>query len=267
MKTSLKLLCTTAAIVACVSLFASTGSAAQKNAKCDLGQSLQAVIDSSNPGDVINVTGSCSDGPFVVNKDLTLVGDAELSASSPGNNDVISVSNGASVGFRDLAVTADGQVVGFHVINGSSVRFLNVFVSGASEPGINIDESSTARIELSELRDNGRGVQVTGTSNAGIIRTVIQENDNGVFVGQFSSVALDESNVSNNEEGGLVISVGNSYGAMNTRGANPSTVQDNGTDVICGAGGVFAVPVKLDSETGTTFIDPDCRADSPIFNP
>ena len=93
MKTSLKLLCTAAAVVASVSLFAATGSAAQKNVKCDSGQSLQTAFDNASPGDVISVSGTCDEGPFFIRKNLSVVGPATLSAPD-GDFTVLSIDDG-----------------------------------------------------------------------------------------------------------------------------------------------------------------------------
>ena len=234
---------------------------------CDAGQSLQAVLDNTKLSEpvTINVTGVCSDGPFAIRRDVRIIGSPSATLSAPaGGHNVVSTDDGASAELSNLNVDASGQIVGIQVDQNTFARLYNVKVTNAIEPAVNVDQSSTAAIFDSELSNSGTGFQVLGSSSGSLTNSIVSDNDKGVSVSQFANVVIDGNTIVNNTLAGVEVSTASFYGFVGTRG-NQNTIDDNGLDVLCGAGGVFYADQPQDSVTPTTWIDEDCRVSGTIF--
>ena len=215
-----------AALAGVVTLLSVSTSLAKLN--CDApAKDLQGAIDDAVTGEEIVIMGNCDDGPFVISRDLRLIGFrfTELSTSAAGHQ-VLVITEGASVTLKNFDIDATGNIVGIHIVHGSSVVIGDVDISGASEPAVNIDEASYAQVNNSDLSFNGVGVQFFGSSSGALNGNTITNNVNGVHVGQFSTVSLDGNEISDNTEVGVYVSVGGSYGFANTRGAPNVALSD-----------------------------------------
>ena len=237
------------------------------NVDCDVGQSLQAALDNTKLREpiTIHVKGECNDGPFAIRQDVRLIGSptAHLSAPTSGH-DVVGLMNGAYAELANLTLDASGQVVGIAVHDNSTADINYMTISGASEPAINIADTSYAWILNSEMYGNGAGLQVTQTAAAWLENSNVHDNNIGVITALFSGLSLAGNTITNNTSSGVVVAAGNSYGNVILRGT-PNTIESNGTDVTCGAGGVVDAQLVQESTTGTTFLDDDCRVGGTIF--
>ena len=169
-------------------------------------------------------------------------------------------------------------------MEGSSVDAEGIIVHDASATGMRIDGSSFAIVIDSEFNDNGEeGVLVIFGSNAFLHQSKMLRNSAGIVVVRNGSVTASDNEISNNENGLLVsqlssaviagnviedntsigVWIANQYGYVNTLdGVN--TIQDNGTDVVCEARGIFESSAQS-STTKTTSIDSDCTVLGTIF--
>ena len=256
------------------------------NCNAQGGSNLQTKIDAGGDGDRIFLTGVCDDGPYVIfGKHIELIGFASTGAtlSSLGSGDVL-ILRGATVVLRNLFIDADGSGSGIST-EGSSIDVGEVVVRGASGAGIRLDGSSFAIVTNSGFNNNGIGIVITGSSNAFLHQSTVQDNlisgvvvilnssatvsfntiinnNVGVVVTKMSSLALNNNLIENNVDKGVLIA--DQYGYLTTDGF-VNTIQDNGTDVVCQARGIFESPVAQSSTTSTTLLSPDCTVFGTIF--
>ena len=285
MKTSLKLLCSTVAMLASMSLFASTGNAGIKNVKCSSGQSLQTAITNASAGDVLNISGTCDDGPYFIRKNVSLAGPAILSAAD-GSFAVLSVV-GANIGLSNLDFDADGADHGV-LLQRSTALVYDIFVENALEAGLQVDSGSAAQVDNSDFHNNKNGVRILRSSNgdlnnneivtatappgAGISvdmsssatigpGNVVDGYPLGILVWRNSSAFLINSTIKNSSNIGLLVQFS---GFLSTT-SQPSTFENNRLDVQCDTMGMIDVSGPQIGDPGTTYDDGTCAIPNPIF--
>lgn len=282
----------TAAMFAGVFAF-SISTAQAQSVNCNSpSEDLQKEIDSAKSGSELRVVGNCDDGPYVIRKDLTLVGNpnATLSTQSGGSHVLIILDHAVQV--LSLTVDAQGTQAGGIIASGASVEIRDVVVDGASNTGIQVSESSSARIEDSTIRNNGIGVLIFGSAHAllqrndiygntfdGVSLTLsssgnlgpgndIYSNGQGVVVNGNSSIFLNGDTIRDNTRNGLFV-VRSSF----VNGGFPAvnTIEDNGVgdpnvaDVTCLSRGFLEFGTPNISSTKTTIISADCDVSGAIF--
>lgn len=252
---------------------------------CDAsGTDLQSALNNAPNGATIQITGTCDDGPYVIRKDLNLQGPASAGAimSAPANSEFVLFMRGVTVKLRNLTIDANHAANGV-LLEGGSLDVERVIVRGASGSGLRVDGSSFAIVSDSEFNENGEsGVLVIWSSNTFLFQAKMQNNGIGMIVVNNGSASGSENQITNNNIGLLVskmssagisdtliannldkgVWIANQYGYIE---AGVNTIQDNGTDVVCEANGIFESPAAQTSSTGTENIDPDCTVLGTIF--
>ena len=204
------------------------------NCSANPPESLQSAIDAAQPGDIINVTGTCTAGILIREEKQRIILDGQGAAILQGPNATTNIlnirgkgivirnfemtggSNGIWVNRGGSAVIANNNIHdtnsdGIVVTQSSSavIKSNNIHTNGSN--GINITEGSSARIGYEFSSDlsaspntiqsnGGRGIIVTTTSHAGIYGNTIASNTGdgiGVFRGSSANIA------SNTIEGNL----------------------------------------------------------------
>ena len=274
-----------------VSLFAQ--GSAFTNVNCNApGVHLQQHIDNAPTGATLGILGSCADGPFIIRRDVLLVGGLVHSLSSPnGSNYVLLITEGARVRMHDLRFNAQGVHKGIVVKDGSTlVAGANVAVENALGVAINVIENSTLTLLDSRLRLNSSGLTLSDSSHASIGWSSISDNSFlGVTLEAGSTVTIHDTQIMNNGHSGLLIKglsvatlndnttiSGNQFVGLRVEFAHsgvrifgaPSTIENNSPiDVACISGSFMEVAQPVISLTKLAGIDPGCMVPAPIFVP
>ena len=216
---------------------------------------VQAAVNAAGSGNTISVSGDCTENVFIgENKDaITLDGGG--SATITGLFAVINTSptiqvRGSGIVIKNFAAITGGRD-GILVNMGGAAVILNNIIHGNNRHGVNVNESSNARIGFQSVNDTaaspndihgngGRGVSVTGSSNARIAGNTISNNDDdGVGVFSVSHADVSDNEISGNLGDGITVgqnsgvNLGNDTGATMLDLPNDSTVNNSGFGIRC----------------------------------
>ncbi|HSF18441.1 MAG TPA: right-handed parallel beta-helix repeat-containing protein [Vicinamibacteria bacterium] len=237
-------------------------------------ESLKRAIDKARPGSTIVVIGSCSDGPYLVEKDLRLVGgnDAELLTHLQVD--------GATLRVENLKIIGDGMGVGkggrliadqmeirdafiaVSVLDLSILEIHNSLIVNSNNLGIWAVGRSMLLVDNTRIEHSGVGIYLESTSSARVYSTRIVNGFGGIDIGRFSEVETFNVTIEDNEGTGISLSDKYSYIFMEDQ----STIQNNGLDLSCGDRAIVEVVDTNVSTTATTAIDTGCTLlGNPIF--
>jgi parallel beta-helix repeat protein len=250
------------------------------------GQGLQKRIDTLPEGSTLNITGSCTDGPFIIRKDLNLIGSGSATLSAPdGSGDVVIVQL-SNVRLGNLNLDVSGTNTGI-LLMGASVEMWGLTVEGATGPGIDVAEGSYANIDSCQIRNNGStGIVIRGSSGAFVADNTIEGNGAigitvemsssanlsgnnidgnayGINVWESSSIFLVNNTIKNSTQDGLLVRRNGLVRTVNP----PNEFSDNlGTDVVCKERGIleFTEGPQVPS-SGTAWDDGTCLIFGNIF--
>lgn len=252
---------------------------------CSQGGSLQSAIYAAPAGATVNIDGRCADGPYYIYRDVSLVGlDDAATLAAPAGDRVVYVT-AANVSLQRLHVDANGSVFGVIVEERGKAALDRIDVYGASGPGILVQLTSYASIVQSRSHNNSIGVDVVSSSSAWIVNSETRDNGNyGIQARKASALDIISSRATSNAQG-LVIDESssaelhdvtlrsNGYGVWVPHVAvvrftgTLSTVEENGLDVLCGAGGSVLFDAPQLSATKRTAFDARCVVENQPFVP
>ncbi len=205
----------------------------------DPSQTLSDAIRFADPGDTIQVTGTCQETVTITTDRLTI--DGQGSAIIDGGGfpvgsalaGVINI-NGAS-GVHLTGLTVQNGPNGFLILRGASARLTDVTSRDNADEGLQVIENATATFSGTMLSGNN------GDDGIGVFRTSSLTLDNDSVVSVF-----------NNGDDGIAISANSSQSASN------STIQasNNGDDGIS----VFS-SVSVSMTNDTVSLDNNGRLD------
>ena len=169
---------------------------------CRFGESIQAVIDAAQPGQVTNIVpfGNCQ-GNILINKDDIVL--KRGSGPGVGISGTVTIDGARRVGIENLPIRSPGS--GIVAVNRSSFWLKGLDVSVNEPNGIVVTDGSWAVIEDSDISDNGNtrfpsaGITVSDGAAARIRNSQILRNDgHGISVlnGGFARVednAIEEN--------------------------------------------------------------------------
>ncbi len=224
-------------------------------------QSLQSAVNAAQPGDTINVTGTCNEN-ITISEDktrLTLNGQSGATISGPNTNNYTVIVRGKGIVIQNFVITEGGggilvnrgstavvnnnniynTLYGITIIELSHTVITYNTIQYNSHEGITVGENSTARIGFNFTSDlvarwnliqnnGGRGIIVTRTSNARIIGNTISDNgSDGIGVFRLSQADIANNTINNNGtlDGGHGINVGHNSGVQLGED-NPTTIFD-----------------------------------------
>lgn len=223
--------------------------------------SLQTAVDAVAPGDVINVSGTCTENVLVRNDKTRFILDGQGSATLTSAS-----TSGTTLTIRGKGVlvqnfTINGGAYGILVNRGSSAVIKNNIIQGASDIGVLLIDLAFASILNNTIQNNTNdGILVSQTSTARIgfddtsaqaaSPNTIQGNGRyGVYVLRGSSARIYGNTISSNGQGGVTVSRNSAADIAS------NTINANGT-ALSGSGG-NGVAVSLNSymtlgEVGST---------------
>ena len=248
-----------------------------------MNQNLQKKIDNAKPGDELHISGTCANGPFTVNKDLTLIGPATLAA--PSGFATLQITGG-TVTLTNLSIDASGTQIGIYV-EGVTAKISGVHVDGALEEGMRLIGNAHANVVGSTFLNNLHGVIITLSSSAIFFASTFEDNVTGfgVRVSQGSSAGfmLNQNTVKGNLIG-IAVDTGSTFQMQGTTVTNnmivgvgidfdayvdmfdpPSTIENNLIDVACDKRGGLNVVSPQTSATKMLAGDGTCLIPSAVF--
>ncbi len=258
---------------------------------CDApGASLQKKINNAQEGGYISITGTCSDGPFIIWFDLNLESSDGATLSAVNGSDSVLDLNSSRSSITGITIDATGANMGMN-LSGASANLRDIVVENATwaglnaagsnilsfgsifrnngGPGANIHGASSAWLFNNTFEQNGTGVSVSTNGSASIVGdSTVDGNDAGVIVGLNGSVQLSDSTIKNSTWDGILVW---KQGVLTTWGEPSMFVNNGGSDVHCAFRGIVDVSTPQEPNGGTTSTDSSCLVFGlifgPIFNP
>lgn len=213
-------------IVVLVGLGVAVG--ATRKVHCDVpGQTITKALKTAQPGDTIQVSGTCAETVTITTDRLTLEGIDTATINGPGGGSAVDdISTGLVniVGAQGIIITGftvqNSDVDGINGRQGAAVTLSDVEVLDSADDGIEITESSTVRLtDVTVLRSGEHGIRILRGSN-GVSDGMIVSNDNGtlgvrgsgILVATTSNITFRTGNVEasgNGLDGLQLVSSGN----------------------------------------------------------
>jgi len=149
------------------------------------GESIQAAINSAQPGDTIFVHAGTYYGHVKVNKTLTLVGE----------NRVTTIVDGEGTG-TVIKVTADNaNITGFTIQNGGNLPYSGLFVGNCNGSTINNNT----------IRNSAYGIELLNSNSSSIIGNMIMNNSwAGIYIHDSNENIIYDNTVANNSIGAWI---------------------------------------------------------------
>jgi parallel beta-helix repeat protein len=264
------------ALVGFLMFYSLPSQAATINVACP-GQSLQAAVDGAQPGDTIQVSGTCTENIVVRNEKQRLAISGFATINGPDASLPTINVRGKGILIQGLVIT--GGKSGVHVNRGSNAVIhsntidssdygiqldqqsfavvTNNTISG-NVYGVFVDESSTVRVGYNLETDtsaspnniisNSVGIVIKGNSNAKIAGNTISGNSLlGIAIVEQSHAVIGGNNIGNNGFNGIEANLNSSAdlaapalagGPSFLSTVNNSNAGNNGSfGVACGNGG------------------------------
>ena len=251
--------------------------AAVKALACGGVKTITAEAARLNPGDVLQVSGTCTENvsiPAHVNS-ITLQGVGGATVEAPGGTGAAFSVRGRAIRITGFTIRGAGEGVqvidgGFAWIHGNTIESLtgigiNLAANGTARiwsniirnngaSGINISRSSSASIGVvsvvdataspNEITGNaGEGIHVSGSSMAVILGNVISGNgSHGVLLNRGSSAEVASNTIAGNSGSGVAATQNSSIRLGNLTGTDLRSTPNSGTGngewgVQCTGGG------------------------------
>jgi len=215
------------------------------------GSGLGAAIDSANPGDTVQVTGSCNESITIRNHKQLITIDGGGSASVTGTSGTRFVVRGKGILIQGLTIS--GGINGISVERGSNAVINNNIIQNGTGRGIIVQQFAFAVILNNTIQNYGSdGIGVFDTSNARIginanndavasPNTIQNNGDRGINIAKSSSARIYGNIISNNGNDGV--------GVFKASHADLSsnTINGNGTAFVPGDLGGNGVSVAQNS--------------------
>lgn len=173
---------------------------------CDEGETVQAELDKAQDGDVIEVSGACSEHIVIVNNRITLRGVGGATLNGPDANEHTIQVRGPNTVIRDFSSISGGANV-IIVQRGASADIRNNTIEGGASSGILVNQSGYARISNNTIRNNAlQGVNVRQSASADILSNTLSTNTlRGVQVSGGAEADVDDNSITNNGSDGIRI--------------------------------------------------------------
>jgi nitrous oxidase accessory protein NosD len=271
---------------------------------CDAKGKIQERIEALKPGDTVLVSGTCSENVSIPSEvvRVTLDGQGRTVIKAPGTTadaifirgKEITVKGFTLTGGRDgihlsgaaagASAIIDGNVIhntaryGIHLDSGSVGRIANNRIENVANAGIDVTESSYARIGFlipsapkpgpNTIRNNGgHGIAVSRASSAWIANNAIVDNKGGgVFVNRNSQADVVGNTINGNGGDGITASHNSGVNLRSEGTLLPQTpnqtdaaTKNAGFGVMCSIGGYVEGPLgTLAGSRGTKEFDSSC---------
>jgi len=192
---------------------------ALQKVNCQVGESVQNIIDKAKAGDVIVVSGSCNEN-LVIRKELHgITLDGRGTATIKGldsTRDTIRV-RGKGITIRGFTIT--GGRYGINIDRGGRALIDSNIIERTGESAIVVRRNSSANIFGNTIQNNpGNGIQITSSSGVHIgvsgsggegkffPNTIIHNGGRGISVQRTSEALIAGNTISHNRFGAIYVS-------------------------------------------------------------
>lgn len=245
-------------------LFVAPGAWATTVAVACPGQSLQAAVSAAQGGDVINVTGTCTENISIRNDQSRLTIDGQGTAMVTGTGGSTATFNVKGKGILIKRFTINGTQSGVMVNRGANATISNNTIQNATSTGIWVGENAQATITSNIIQNNALdGIAIYESASARIgfnsatdavaSPNTIQNNGRyGIGVSRASSARIYGNTIANNGDSGVWIGRGASADIAS------NVVNGNGAAWVSGNGGngIWVAQnssVNLGESSGTSY--------------
>ena len=224
---------------------------------CDSGDTIKAAMDQAQPGDTIEISGTCNENVVVDKDGITLTGEGQDSTIIDGSNgDAAGVIIKGHQNVTVRGLTVQNGLNGIKIVEGAAAWLEDVTVRGS--PG-------------KEGHDSSHGILVSASASAVLTGAIVANNNagNGIFVLNSSSVfvggnvviegvLLPQASLKANGNGEFGIQVETS-GSLNVFSGDsvPTTIQannnSNGIGVWNGASAQFGGGASIEANDNGGF--------------
>jgi parallel beta-helix repeat protein len=186
--------------------------AATFKVKCDKGkQTIQKKLDKAKDGDVIEVSGSCSENILIVNNSITLRGVGGATLDGPDTTTPTISVRGLNTRIEDFASISGGANV-VHVQRGASSDIRNNVIENGTRSGVLVNQSGYARLTGNVIQNNGtHGVSVRQSASVDILSNTVGGDAlsgnslRGIQVSDAAEGDIDDNDITNNGSDGIRI--------------------------------------------------------------
>jgi nitrous oxidase accessory protein len=180
--------------LAAATLVAATGPALANEILVPAGEPVQAAIEAAAPNAVIRLGSGLHEGPLVIDKPLSLVGEADARLQGPGTGSVITI-NVSDVRIEGLEITGSGidlpamdsavlvnRTAERAVIRGNRMmaNLFGVYLHGAA--GSLVEDNVIVGRDDLRTAEAGNGVSIWNAPGAKVIGNTISQGRDGIFV-------------------------------------------------------------------------------------
>ncbi len=176
--------------------------------------SLQTAINGASPGDILNVTGTCTENITLTTVGLTLNGNetATIAAAVTTQPVILAEAHDIIEGF-----TISGGLYGVAIVGGGAA-IANNTIKNNTDAGILVTDNATAFIGILTLNDTtaspnlitnngGNGIRVIRSSSARIVGNTISKNGaDGILVDRVSQADISDNAIDDNSLNGIAVS-------------------------------------------------------------
>jgi hypothetical protein len=226
-------------------------------------QTIQSGVNGATAGDIIQVSGTCSENVFVPNEKARLTinggGTAVLNALSSASPAILIRGRGIAL----VGMTINGGLHGVNVDRVANAVIDHNTISGAVQSGVLVDQQSFAVITNNTIESNGNnGVHVAAGATARIgfwnwtdtspsPNTIQNNTNNGIEVGRQSSAEIAGNTIGNNGNNGIAVyRLSSAVIASNAINANGFSATPLGNGVIASGNSV----VQFGEDNPTNFL-------------
>lgn len=232
--------CLIAGLVALpITQVATTGTASAGNLEvdCDKGENVQAAVDKAEPGDTIQIDGSCTGSVTINGANIGLVAGPSgggIASPDPALNTIQVFATNVRV--QGLAVT--GGRTGIIVLRGGSAVVENNVVSGYAQSGISVVQNGHGRLSGNTVTGDGTqsGIVVTLGGAADLFQNTVSGNGTGVLLSRNAAADIVGNTITGNAGNGVSIlraSVAD-FSNDSILGNAPNTIEGNGgPGILC----------------------------------
>ena len=267
---------------------ASEAEARNINVNCPM-KSLQTAVDRANPGDTINVSGTCVELIVVETDGVTIDGSgtAIIDGTNIGGSQSLVIVQALNVRIRNITVT-DSPRSGILVRRGGSAIIEGTTVKDSAANGIAVNQSAYARIgpasdhpaagtgKGNDIKDNGTsGIAVRSGATADIFHNSITGNVRGINITNAGSANIAGNDITDNTERGISLLTSGAVSlSQDTVHGETNLIQENVIGIRCRLGGSGSGILQdfgtgnpgSDNHTADTNII-GCHVEGAIFTP
>jgi parallel beta-helix repeat protein len=248
---------------------------APREVNCDEGETIQEQLDKAQIGDVIEVSGACSENILIVNSAITLRGVGGATLDGPDTTTPTIRVRGLNTRIEDFASISGGSNV-VHVQRGASADILNNVVENGASSGVLVNQSAYARVTGNTIKNNGtQGVNVRQSASADILSNVIGGDAlsgnglRGIQVSDAAEADIDDNTITNNGSDGIRIRRTSHIRLSEEGGLGvPNLIEANGgRGVRCQTNSSIRSPFAQDFGAGNgsgNFLNQGCVVDGTV---